>query len=204
MLPPSLERLRPFEPMRYLHLLYLLFFLIFGGVIGSYILDRKTYRWALLFVPLGAGMFYAQREMYPASTHLEMPWTALDNDWLESFVWISSNTPTDALFAIDPHYKTLQGEDYHGFRSLAERSTLADYEKDGGMAARVPSLAPRWLKEVTALKGWRNFQPGDLARLQKDFGVTWIVVSRADALYSQSGALTCPYQNPAVKVCRLY
>ena len=85
MLPPSLERLRPFEPMRYLHLLYLLFFLIVGGVIGSYILGGKTYRWALLFVPLGAGMFYAQREMYPASAHLEMPWTAPDNDWLAIF-----------------------------------------------------------------------------------------------------------------------
>ncbi len=204
MLPPSLERLRPFEPMRYLHLLYLLFLLIAGGLIGSYILGRKAYRWALLFVPLAAGMFYAQREMYPASAHLEMPWTAPDNDWLESFTWIRGNTPADALFALDPHYETLQGEDYHGFRALAERSTLADYEKDGGMAARVPSLAPRWLKEVTALKGWRNFQPDDLARLQKDFGVTWIIVSRADALYSQPGALTCPYQNDEVKVCRLY
>jgi hypothetical protein len=204
MLPPSLERLRPFEPMRYLHLLYLLFFLIAGGVIGRYLLDRKPYRWLLLFVPLGAGMFYAQREMYPASAHLELPWTASNNDWLEAFAWIRGNTPTDALFAVDPHYQTLPGADYHGFRGLAERSTLADYEKDGGMAARVPPLAPRWLKEVTALRGWRNFQLDDLERLQKDFGVTWTVVSRADAPYAQSGALTCPYQNDAVKVCRLY
>ena len=204
MLPPSLERLRPFEPMRYLHLLYLLFFLIAGVVIGRYILGGKTYRWALLFVPLGAGMFYAQREMYPASAHLEMPWTAPDNDWLASFAWIRGNTPIDALFAVDPHYETLQGEDYHGFRALAERSVLADYEKDGGMAARVPPLAPRWLREVTALKGWRNFQPDDLEHLKNEFGVTWIVLSRADALYSQPGALTCPYQDDAVKVCRLY
>ncbi len=76
MLPPGLERLRPFEPMRYLHLLYLLFFLIVGGLLGRYVLQRSFYRWLLLFIPLAAGMFYAQRQMYPASEHLEMPWTA--------------------------------------------------------------------------------------------------------------------------------
>src|SRR5580692_7594494 len=73
MLPPSLERLRPFEPMRYLHLLYLLFFLIAGGLLGRYILTRKIYRWLLLFLPLSAGMFYAQRQMFPATAHLELP-----------------------------------------------------------------------------------------------------------------------------------
>src|SRR5215831_20218615 len=50
MLPPSLERLRPFEPMRYLHLLYLLFFLIAGGLLGDHVLKRKKLRW-LLFLP---------------------------------------------------------------------------------------------------------------------------------------------------------
>jgi len=59
MLPPSLERLRPFEPMRYLHLLYILFFII-AGLLGEYLLLRHGYRWALLFVPLSAGMLYAQ------------------------------------------------------------------------------------------------------------------------------------------------
>jgi hypothetical protein len=204
MLPPGLERLRPFEPMRYMHLLYLLFLLLAGGLIGSYVLDRKFYRWLLLFVPLGAAMFYAQRQMYPASTHLEMPWLAPQNGWLQAFGWIRENTPTNALFALDPHYETLPTEDYHGFRALAERSVLADYEKDGGMAARVPSLAPRWLKEVTALNGWRNFQPADFARLKADFGVSWIVLSRADALYTQPAMMECPYRNEDVKVCRLY
>jgi hypothetical protein len=204
MLPPGLERLRPFEPMRYLHLLYLLFFMLAGGLIGRYILDRKVYRWFLLFIPLAAGMFYAQREMYPASEHLEMPWTSTDNGWLQAFAWIRGNTPIDAWFALDPHYETLPAEESHGFRALAERSALADYEKDAGMAARVPSLAPRWLKEVTALNGWRSFRPADIARLQREFGVNWIVVSRADALYSEPAEMTCPYENQEVKVCRLY
>jgi hypothetical protein len=209
MLPSSFERLRPFEPMRYLHLLYLLFFLIAGGLLGRYVLDRKIYRWLLLFVPLGAGMFYAQRQMYPASAHLELPGIAPRNAWLQAFAWIRQNTPVDSLFALDPHYVTLPGEDYHGFRALAERSVLADYEKDGGMAARVPRLAPRWLQEVTAQTGWQNFQAADFQRLKRDFGVSWVVLLRpaASSIANENLpelGMTCPYQNAQLQVCRLY
>jgi hypothetical protein len=205
MLPPGLERLRPFEPMRYLHLLYLLFFLICGGILGAYILDRRLYRWLLLFVPLSAGMFYAQRQMYPASPHLEFPFVSPDNGWLRAFEWIRLYTPVDSRFALDPHYETLPGEDYHGFPALAERSVLADYEKDGGMAARVPSLAPRWLREVRALSGWRTFRAADFQRLKNDLGVTWFVLSRADAEFTnaQPSPVICPYANDEVRVCRL-
>ena len=208
MLPPSLERLRPFEPMRYLHLLYLLFFLIAGGLLGRYILNRKVYRWILLFLPLSAGMFYAQRQMYPASAHLELPGVAPENPWLQAFAWIRQNTPIDSLFALDPHYVRLPGEDYHGFRALAERSVLADYDKDGCMAARVPRLAPRWLKEVNAQSGWENFQAADFQRLKRDFGVTWVIVQHADANRVRQDpaekGMTCPYHNGQVEVCRLY
>ena len=205
MLPPGLERLRPFEPMRYLHLLYLLFFLIGGGLVGSYLLGRRRYRWALLFVPLSAGMMYAQRQMYPASPHLELPFITPASGWLRAFAWIRLYTPSDSLFAVDPHYETLRSEDYHGFRALAERSVLADYEKDAGMAARVPSLAPRWLREVTALNGWRSFRAPDFERLKDDLGVTWFVLSAADAEFSNPlpSPVVCPYVNEEVKVCRL-
>jgi len=206
MLPSELERLRPFEPMRYLHLLYILFFIITGGLLGEYVLRRRVYRWVLVFVPLTAGMFFAQRQMYSGSPHLELPLIQSTNSWVQAFGWIRQNTPVDALFAIDPHYETLPGEDQHGFRGLADRSVLADYEKDAGMAARVPSLAPRWLKEVTALKGWRKFQSSDFDRLKRDFGVAWFVLSRDDDQFSdkQPNDLTCLYQNEAVKVCCLY
>lgn len=205
MLPSGLERLRPFEPMRYLHLLYLLFFLIVGGLLGHYVLKCHRYRWALLFIPLSIGMFYAQRQMYPASHHLELPFIAPANGWLRAFDWIRQYTPNNSLFAIDPHYETLPGEDYHGFRALAERSVLADYEKDAGMAMRVPTLAPRWLREVTALNGWRTFQAADFERLKNDFGVTWFVLSAADTEFSnkQPGPVVCPFANDEVKVCRL-
>lgn len=205
MLPMSLERLRPLEPMRYLHLLYLFFFLVVGGLLGGYVLDRRIYRWMLLFVPLSVGMFYGQRQMYSASPHLELPFRPAGSDWLRAFDWIRGNTQVDSRFALDPHYEKLPGEDFHGFRALAERSVLADYEKDGGMAARVPSLAPRWLAEVTALNGWRNFQPPDFGRLKSRFGVTWVVLSRVDAQFSTPDpqAMICPYANQEVKVCQL-
>jgi len=192
--------------MRYLHLLYVLFFLIAGGLIGGYILNSKIYRWLLLFLPLSVGMLYAQRAMFPATEHMELPGRASDSAWLEAFAWIRQNTPVDALFALDPHYTKLPGEDYHGFRALAERSALADYDKDAGMAARVPRLAPRWLKEVTAENNWQNFQRADFERLKKEFGGTWIVLSRADAEFSVLNAygLNCPYANNQVRVCQLY
>lgn len=231
MLPPSLERLRPFEPMRYLYLLHLFFFLIVGGLVGRYVLGRHLYRWLFLFLPLSGVMFYAQRQLYPASVHLELPGVALRNPWLEAFAWIRQNTRVDSLFAVNPHYMTLPGEDYHGFRPLAERSVLADYDKDGGMAARVPPLAPRWLREVTALNGWQNFRANDFQRLQHDFGLNWVVLSRTDAIVSNPGGvtsssaavfngkisdgvsrndkndpagMTCPYKNQQLLVCRLY
>jgi Dolichyl-phosphate-mannose-protein mannosyltransferase len=203
MFVPSLERLRPFEPMRYLHLVYLFFFLIAGGLLGRYVLERRLYCWLLLFVPLSAGMFYAQREMYPATPHVEWPDAEPHNPWLLAFAWIRQSTPPDAYFAIGPRYMTLQGEDYHGFRALAERSVLADYDKDGGMAARVPILAPRWLKEVHAQEGWPHFQVADFQRLHDEFGVTWVLVARSDKSDPSAG-LTCPYENQQLRVCRLY
>ena len=207
MLPPSLERLRPLEPMRYLHLLYLLFFLLAGGLIGQYVLRRHTYRWILLFLPLSAGMFYAQHQMYPATAHCEWPGTESHNEWLQAFAWIQHNAQVDSMFAFDPHYMTLPGEDYHAFRALAERSAMADYEKDGGMAARVPRLAPRWLKEVDARSAWRSFRPGDFQRLKSEFGVNWVILSPADAEWSAApgseDGMTCLYENSQARVCRL-
>jgi hypothetical protein len=198
MLPPQFERLRPFEPMRYLQLLYLLLFLIGGGLIGEYVLGKHAYRWALLFLPLAAGMFYAQRQMYPATVHLELPGERPSSPWLEAFAWIRQNTPTDSLFALDPHYLELPGEDFHGFRALAERSVLADYVKDAGMAARVPPLAPRWQKEVEAQTGWRNFQAADFERLKSLFGVNWVVLTQPPV-----AGMSCPYRKRDIFVCRL-
>lgn len=198
MLPPSLDRLKPFQPMRFLHLLYLLFFLLVGGLIGQKILGRHAYRWLLLFIPLGVGMFWAQRQTFPATSHVEWPGAKPGNSWVEAFDWIQQNTPSDSLFALDPYYMELPGEDFHSFRALAERSALADYVKDAPVATQVPSLAIRWKKEVDAQQGWRNFQAGDFQSLQRSLGVNWVVLAQPGVK-----GLDCPYQTSRILVCRL-
>jgi hypothetical protein len=198
MLPPGLERLRPLEPMRFLHLIYLFLFLLMGGLIGRYILGKHRYRWALLFAPLSFGMWYAQDQMFPATEHLELPGSTPHNQWVKAFTWISENTPIKSVFALDPYYMRLSGEDYHGFRAIAERSVLADNLKDPGMVARVPRLAGRWLTEVTAESNWTKFQSADFQRLKTEFGVNWVVLVQPGV-----SGLSCPYQDRLVVVCRV-
>jgi hypothetical protein len=218
LLPPQLERLRPFEPMRYLHLVYLFMFLLAGGLIGQHILGKQGWRWLLFFIPLSAGMFYTQRQAYPSTAHLELPGRAPSNDYLRAFAWIRGsttrgsttvdgeprpNTPTDALFALDPYYMEQPGEDFHGFRALAERSALADMIKDPGMVARVPTLAERWQSEVNATKNWQDFRPADFQSLKNSFGVSWVVLAKSNAASDPTADMICPYQNQTVKVCRV-
>jgi hypothetical protein len=198
MLPPSLQRLRPFQPMRYLHLLYILLFLLIGGTIGQKILRRHAYRWALLFIPLGVGMFWAQRLTFPATPHFEWPGAARGNAWVEAFQWVRDNTPSDSLFALDPYYMKMPGEDFHSFRALAERSVLADYVKDASVATQVPSLSGRWKDEVDAQGGWKDYHLEDFQRLRARFGVNWVVVASPGVQ-----GLECPFRNRAVLVCRI-
>jgi hypothetical protein len=150
------ESLARFQPMRSLHLLYVLFVLFAGGLLGEYVLKNRVWRWAALFVPLCAGMFLAQRALFPASAHIEWP------------------------------------------GALAQRSMLADAVKDSGAVTMFPPMAEEWLRQVQAQSGWKTFQSQDFRRLQAEYGVNWIVLQRPGA-----AGLDCPYQNPAVLVCRL-
>jgi len=198
MLPASLERLEPLQPMRYLHLLYLIFVVISGGLIGRHILRRHVVRWLLFFVPLSLLMFYVQRQTFPASPHLELPGTVSHNPWIEAFAWIRRDTPLNSYFVLDPFYMERPGEDFHSFRALAERSTLADYVKDPSVATQVPRLAPRWLEQVKAQEEWSDFQSADFQRLKNRFGVDWVVLEGAAV-----PGMDCPYHNQLLKVCRI-
>lgn len=198
MAPQGLERLRPMQPMRYLHLLYLLLVLLGGGFLGQKLLRTHAWRWLLLFVPLAAGMFYAQRQTYAASPHLELPGLESSNGWTEAFVWIRDHTLADSYVALGADYMSRPGEDHHGFRALAERSALADAGKDSAVATQVPRLATRWQEEVEAQRGWQQFEAADFQRLNARFGVNWVVLEQP-----AGQGLNCPYQNAAVRVCRL-
>jgi hypothetical protein len=197
-LPARFEYLARFQPLRSLHLLYILLFLFAGGWLGESWLKNRPWRWLVLFGPLCGGMLYAQRQLFPASEHLELPGISPRNEWAQAFLWIREQTPVDALFALDPDHMNLPGEDEHGFRAQAQRSMLADAVKDSGAVSMFPPLAGEWLQQVRAQQDWKHLQLPDFRRLHEEYGVNWIVEQQPGI-----PGLSCPYGNRAVLVCRL-
>jgi hypothetical protein len=194
---PALQPLLRAQPMRSLHLVYVLLFFFGGGLLGQFVL-RNRLRWILLFVPLSLGLCFAQRQIYPASPHMEWPGAPANNAWVQAFDWIRQNTPRDARFALDPHHMQLPGADFHGFRGLAERSMLVDSVKDRSVAAAFPELAPVWLEQMGDTEKWRRFTAADFQRLRAKYGVTWVVLEQPGV-----AKLECRYENTLVKVCRI-
>jgi hypothetical protein len=197
-IPPQFESMVRLEPLRSLHLLYIIMLVIGGGLLGQYVLQGKIWRWLVLFVPMCAGMFFAQRQLFPGTPQVEWPWGQPKNLWEQAFVWSRDHTPVDAVFALDPAYERIPGEDTEGFRAIAERSRMADAVKDSGAVSMFPELAGEWLSQVQALQGWRSFTVQDFQRLHDHFGVSWVVLQKPGV-----SGLNCPYQNQAVMVCRI-
>ena len=197
-LPAQFESLARLQPLRSLHLLYMLMFLIMGGFLGEYVLRNRVWRWLTLFVPLSLGMFFAQRALFPESAHVEWPGSAPKNEWAQAFLWVRGNTPADALFALDPDFMQLPGEDTTGFRCLAQRSRLADSSKDSGAVSMFPPLAEGWWSQVQAQTPWKSFRAEDFLRLKNKYGVSWVVVQQPE-----TAGLDCVYHNSAVRVCRI-
>jgi len=197
-IPARFESLARLQPMRSLYLLYVLFFLFTGGLLGESVLKNRVWRWVVLFVPLCAGMFLAQRALFPDSAHIEWPGASPKNQWVQAFDWIRTNTPQDAIVALDPFHMKIPGEDANGFRAIAQRSMLADAVKDSGAVTMFPPMAEEWLRQVQAQAGWKMFQAKDLRRLRAEYGVNWVVLQQPGTV-----GLACPYQNAAVLVCQL-
>ena len=195
---PALVRLTPMQPMRFLHLIYLFLCLIAGGFLGKYLLKTHFWRWALFLFIANGGMFLAQRQLFAGTPHLELPSLPTSNPWLQAFVWIRENTPTDAYFTLDPNYMAEPGEDYHSFRAIAERSELSDAFKDAAVATQVPSLAPIWHEQQIATAGWSHFQLADFERLKSRFGVNWALVP-----YPTPAGLDCQWHNAQLAVCKI-
>jgi hypothetical protein len=197
-LPSRFESLARLQPLRSLHLLYILLFLIMGGMLGEFVLKNRVGRWLALFVPLSIGMFVTQRALFPASAHIEWPGIAPKNEWAQAFLWARKNTPVDAVFALDPDFMQLPGEDTTGFRCLAERSRLADSSKDSGAVSMFPPLADEWWTQVRAQTPWKSFRADDFAKLKNTYAVSWVVVQQPGPF-----GLDCAYQNGSVRVCRI-
>lgn len=196
--PDALVRLTPFQPMRYLQLVYFFLVLIGGGLAGKFLLKASVWRWGLFLLITNGTMFAAQRAEFPATEHIEWPGQTSANPWLQAFAWIRANTPTDAYFVLDPRYLEAPQNDYHSFRALAERSQLCDEIKDTAVVTQVPQLAERWNREVEAQAGWQNFKLEDFERLKLAFGVNWTLVS-----YPAPQGLDCQWHNTLLAVCRI-
>jgi hypothetical protein len=186
------------QPLRCYQMVYEIMILLLGAWLGERVLAARAWRWALLLGVFGGLMFFVQRSTFPSSTHLEMPWRAPRNPWVRAFLWSRDNTPKDALFALDAHYITRDGEDAQTFRAIAERSAVPDYSKDGGEASITPDLTEPW---VIGQDAQTNLDKEDdsqrLTKLSR-LGVNWVILERASPTN-----WTCRYSNDTVKVCRL-
>lgn len=186
------------EPMRFLQLVYVFMTLIFGAYLGKYVLGQRVFRWAVFLLIANGGMYFAQRQLFAGTPHIELPGRASSNPWLQAFDWIRHNTPDDAYFAVDPRYMAAPGEDNHVFRALAERSVLADAIKDTAVVTKAPEIGPVWQQQVDATRGWHHFKVADFERLKAQFGVNWVLVSNA-----QAPGLDCRWHNASLSVCRI-
>lgn len=199
-IPRQLEILAPYQPMRSLQLVYLLMFLIIGGLIGEHLLKAHAFRWIAFFIPIAAGLCVAQFGLFPATRHVEWPGAAPGNPWLEAFNWVRGNTPMNAIFALDPNYMTLPEENFQGFRAAARRSRLADAQKDWSDAVLYPwlPLADDVFAQTSAASGWKNFQAADFAKLKTRYDVSWVILQKP-----APDGLDCPYENNLIEVCRI-
>jgi uncharacterized membrane protein len=186
------------QPLRIFQVVYVVMILLLGGATAKRALQRQPVRWIATFVLLGGVMLLAERRTFPNSAHMELPGSAPQNPWAQAFVWISQNTPKDALFALAPNYITKPDEDAQCFRAIAGRSALPDYSKDGGEAAITPALTSAWTAGQAAQMGLNTETDAKRIAALRPLGVTWVVLDR-----SAVTGFACGYANEEVKVCRL-
>jgi hypothetical protein len=186
------------QPLRSYQIVYELMIILLGAWLGERILSAHAWRWAILFAVFAPLMFFVQRQIFPASRHFEDPWRQPVNPWKQAFLWVRDNTPVDAVFALDAHYITLEGEDAQCFRPIAERSALPDYSKDGGEASITPDLSDLWLQGETAQTGLNQESDQERTARIVPLGATWVILSR-----SSTTAWTCAYTNAAAKICKV-
>jgi hypothetical protein len=76
---------------------------------------------------------------------------------------------------------------------------------DNGPVSMFPALADDWYQQVQAQRGWKDFQVQDFSRLQREYGVNWLVLQRGSPVLQRGTPVgwDCRYQNHAAVVCRI-
>jgi len=191
------DRQWPLQPMRQLHLVYVVVIALAGAWVETRLLRGRLLPRVVATV-LVIGTVVAVQQRYRSSGYMDWPGRLPDNAYVRAFDWIRLHTPVDSRIAIDPFYLRHPGPDWHSARVFTQRSMLTDAVHDLAPAAMSPPLAARWTAEQQALAGWPTFQRADFARVGRDLHVSWVVVSATQAL-----DLDCPFAEPTVRVCRV-
>ena len=74
------------QPMRSFHLIYVLFYLLVGGLFGEYVLKDRVWLWLALFASLTIGMFAVNRVSFANSRAIEWPIGGSKNPWVSAFL----------------------------------------------------------------------------------------------------------------------
>jgi hypothetical protein len=194
-----LEMFVRLQPLRAFHLITIVFILLFAGVLGEYLGKGRPWAIAALAVSLATGMFIVGRQTCPNSPQIEFPSTTSSNSWVNTLLWVRQNTPTDAVFAVDSRYFKDDSSDLHGFRSISERSALADYYKDSGVVSLFPNLADEWKQMSNATYDLNHFSLARFQILKKQYpDVSWTVIHGPAPM-----GMSCPYQQQGYSVCHL-
>jgi hypothetical protein len=183
------------QVLRVFHIIYVVGVLLAGGFLARHTGNRLL---SAVYCVVLAAIFAGQMLTYPASDHVEWPGLAPRNQWQQAFLWIRAHTPEDAIFAMDAGYIEDPGEDSQGFRGMAERSALADWYKDGGVASIFPAAGEPWWREFQATRGLDSSTDREREVRLKPLGASWILLPA----YART-AFACPYRNAEVRVCRL-
>lgn len=185
------------QVLRSFQFVYVAGVLLAGGLLGRLAQQHKR-AVALLGLLLLGAMIAGQRLTYPESNYVEWPGLTPRNRWQQAFLWIRANTPRDAVFALDNDYIEGAGEDALGFRATSERSAVADWFKDGGIASNFRQAAIPWWDGSQATYQLNSATDEQrLARL-RPLGASWIVLP----VHSATG-FACPFTNARVRVCLL-
>ncbi len=186
------------QPLRAFQMIYIIGVLLLGGFLANYLRGSRAIAGAVLLMLSAGLMMFVQGQTYQTSAHVEWPFVTPRNPWQQAYLWIRSNTPRNAVFALDSDYTKAGTEDTQGFRATAARSALVDDLKDGGVVAIFPALAPQWKKERDLEIGLDRITDEERIARLRPVGVTWLLLSsRAETDFD------CPYHNSDVKVCKL-
>jgi hypothetical protein len=185
------------QALRAFQFVYIAGVLLTGGMLAGLAQKYKRAITLLCLLLLGA-LFAGQRLTYPGSSHVEWPGLTPRNRWQQAFLWIRAATPRDAVFALDNDYIESAGEDAQGFRATAERSAVADWFKDGGIASNFRQAAIPWWQGSQATEQLNRATDEQRLNRLRPLGVTWIVLP-----VEENTSFPCPFINARVRVCRL-